>query len=59
MRSKASVFVPLGMGALVVGLVLRQWNGGNYWHFAAGFLLGLAIVLMIGGFVKRSRGVPR
>ena len=58
-RRKASVFIPLGMGALVVGIVLRQWHGGNYWHFASGFLMGLAIALMIGGLVKWSRGLSR
>jgi len=53
-RRKGSVFIALGMAGLVVSLVLRQWHGGNYWHFAGGFLLGLAISLMIGGVIKAA-----
>ena len=30
MRHKARVLIPIAMGAMVVGLVLRQWPGGNY-----------------------------
>jgi hypothetical protein len=58
-RRKASVFIPLAMGMLVISIVLRQWNGGNYWHFAGGVLLGLAIVLMIGGLLKQKRNLSR
>lgn len=55
MRRKAGALVAFGMAFLVVGLVLRQWPGGNYWHFGSGFLLGLAVVLVIGGVLKQRR----
>ena len=58
-RRKASVFIPLGMAGLVAGIVLRQWPGGNYWHFATGFLLRLGIVVMIEALVKQRRSAVR
>ena len=53
-QRKASAFIPAGMGALVAGIAIGQWNGGNYWHFAGGFLIGFSIVLLIGGLVKQK-----
>jgi hypothetical protein len=45
----------IGLVAFVIGSGLRLWGQGNYAHFAAGFLIGIAIVLLIGGVIKQRR----
>lgn len=57
-RGRTNGLVAAGMAAMVIGLVMHQWTGGNYWHFTGGFLLGLAVVLLIGSFWKFCRS-PR
>jgi len=48
----------MGLAALVVGLLIRLFSHASYSEFTAGFLIGLAIVLMIGGMMK-TRGQAR
>jgi hypothetical protein len=50
-----NVFVRVGLLALVTGLLVRLFTHANYSEFAAGFLIGLSIVLIIFGMVGRSR----
>jgi hypothetical protein len=46
---------PVGTIMLAAGLLLHNWTHGRYTEFAAGFLIGMSIVLMIAGFVRHSR----
>jgi hypothetical protein len=49
------VFVGVGLLALAAGLLVRLFTHASYSEFAAGFLIGLSIVLIIFGMVGRSR----
>jgi len=44
---------------LATGLVLHNWVHGPYTDFAGGFLIGMAAVFMIAGFVGNSRGTAK
>ena len=48
-------FVQVGLLALAAGLLVRLFTYASYSEFAAGFLIGLSIVLIIFGMVGRSR----
>ena len=52
---KISILTRVGLVALVIGLLVRLFSHASYTEFTAGFLIGLAIVLMIGGMMK-TRG---
>jgi hypothetical protein len=39
---------------LATGLLLHNWMHGRYTEFAGGFLIGMAAVFMIAGFVAHS-----
>jgi len=54
-RSRMNLSTQIGLVAFVIGSGLRLWGQGNYAHFAAGFLIGIAIVLLIGGVIKQRR----
>lgn len=54
-RHKMNPFTQVGLVAFVIGSGLRLWAQGNYAHFAAGFLIGMAIVLLIGSVVKQRQ----
>ena len=56
---KANIFTSVGLFTLVAGLLIRLFAHGNHPHFIAGFLLGLSIVLMISGFIRRRQDVMR
>lgn len=58
-RSKRTYYTARGLLALALGLTLRQWMHSNAVNFLGGFLLGVAIALMIGGLAKQSRGASR
>ena len=55
---KARFLTSLGLLSLAIGTGLRLWAHGNYSHFASGFLLGLAVVFLIAGLVKKPQGIP-
>jgi len=57
-RNLGLLFTGVGSLALAIGFGLYNWAHGNPLHFAAGFFLGLSVVLLIGGFVRRSRARP-
>lgn len=53
--SRFSLLTKMGLVAFVLGVGLRFWTHGNSLNFAAGFFLGLSIVLMLAGLIGRSR----
>jgi hypothetical protein len=55
MQHRISNLTRMGLAALVVGLLIRLFSHASYSEFTAGFLIGLSLVLMIGGMVKKSR----
>ena len=44
---------------LATGLLLHNWMHGRYTEFAGGFLIGMAAVFMIAGFVGHSRRMAK
>lgn len=44
---------------LATGLILHNWVHGRHTDFAGGFLIGMAAVFMIAGFVGHSRGAAK
>ena len=54
LRSKMNRLIPIGGLMLAGGLILHNWMHGRPTEFAAGFLIGMSIVFMIAGVVKRS-----
>ena len=52
---RMNVFVRVGLLALAAGLLVRLFAHARFSEFAAGFLIGLSIVLIIFGMVGRSR----
>jgi hypothetical protein len=52
-RDLGLLFTGVGSLALAIGFGLYNWAHGNPLHFAAGFFLGLSVVLLMGGFVRR------
>jgi len=48
-----------GSFALAIGVGLQNWAHGNHAHFATGFFLGLSIVLLIGGTMRKPREIPK
>jgi hypothetical protein len=59
MQRKISPFVPVGLLALVVGILLRNFTHTNYSEFAAGLLIGMSIVFLIFGVVQKARAATR
>jgi hypothetical protein len=47
--------LPVGLILLAAGLILHNWISGARAEFPAGFLIGMSIVFMVAGFLKRSR----
>jgi hypothetical protein len=58
-RQIMNFFVRMGLLALASGLLLRLFAHASYTEFASGFLLGLSLVLMIVGLLRKSRGVTK
>jgi len=52
---RINVFVQAGLLGLAAGLLVRLFTHANYSEFVAGFLIGLSIVLIIFGIVRRPR----
>lgn len=52
---RMNIFVRVGLLALAAGLLVRLFTHASYSEFAAGFLIGLSIVLIIFGLVGRSQ----
>jgi hypothetical protein len=48
--------VPIGLLMLAGGLLLHSWLHARYSEFAGGLLIGMSIVFLIAGSVRRSRG---
>ena len=55
MGHKINVLTRVGLLAFAAGCLVRVFLHANYSDFTAGFLIGLGVVLMIGGLMKRSR----
>ncbi len=52
LQSKVNRLIPIGLLMLAGGLVLRTLMHGNYSESAAGFLIGIALVFIVFGFLK-------
>jgi hypothetical protein len=52
---RRSLSIAAGSLALVIGIGLRFWTFGNFARFGSGFLLGVAIALLILGLAQPSR----
>lgn len=59
LQRKLNRLLPIGLLMLATGLVLHNWVHGPYTDFAGGFLIGMAAVFMIAGFVGNSRGTAK
>jgi hypothetical protein len=55
LQRKLNRLLPIGLLMLATGLLLHNWMHGRYTEFAGGFLIGMAAVFMIAGFVAHSR----
>jgi hypothetical protein len=55
-HGKISRFVPVGLLALVAGILLQHFTHGRYSDFAGGFLMGMALVFLIFGFAQKVKG---
>ena len=56
-RRKISFLIRVGLFALAAGILVRLYTHSNYSEFAAGFLMGLSLVLMIAGLVRQKRSM--
>jgi hypothetical protein len=54
-QRKISLLTRVGLLALVVGLLIRIFSHASYSEFTAGFLIGLSLVLIIGGMIRKSQ----
>jgi hypothetical protein len=54
-----NILIPVGLLALVAGILLRLFTHARYTEFASGFLMGLSIVFIIAGVVRQSRGATK
>lgn len=52
---KFNRLLPIGLLMLAVGLILHNYARSHAFNFSAGFLIGMALVFMIAGFVSMSR----
>jgi hypothetical protein len=52
-RRNIRVFIPVGLFALAAGILLHLFTHAKYSEFAGGFLVGLSMVFIIAGVVKR------
>jgi hypothetical protein len=50
-----NVFIRVGLFALAAGLLVRLFAYANYSEFGGGFLIGLSLVFILFGMVRRSR----
>jgi hypothetical protein len=50
-----NVFIRVGLLALAAGLLVRLFAHANYSEFGGGFLIGLSLVFILFGMVRRSR----
>jgi hypothetical protein len=57
-QRKLNRLLPVGLLLLSLGVILHNWTHGRYSEFAGGFLIGMAIVFMIAGFVRTSKTTP-
>jgi hypothetical protein len=56
---KISPFVPVGLIALVGGIVLQHFTHERYSDFAGGFLMGMALVFLIFGYAQKVKSQGR
>jgi hypothetical protein len=57
--SSRRYFTAAGWFGLAGGIGLQHFVRGNYAHFAAGFLLGMSIALLVLGLARQSRRISR
>lgn len=51
--AKLNRLLPVGLIMLAVGLMLHNWIRNGRTDFVAGLLIGMSLVFMIAGFLKR------
>jgi hypothetical protein len=54
-RRSTGVFVPIGLLGLMAGIFVQRYAHGRYSDFTGGFLMGVSLVLLIAGAVKRGK----
>jgi uncharacterized membrane protein len=54
-QRKISPFVPVGLIALMAGIVLQHFTHERYSDFAGGFLMGMGLVFLIFGYVQKVK----
>jgi len=59
LQRKLNRLLPIGLLMLATGLVLHNWVHGRYTDFVGGFLIGMAAIFMIAGFVGHSRRIAK
>jgi hypothetical protein len=52
---KISIFVPVGLIALVAGICLQHFTHERYSDFAGGFLMGMGLVFLIFGYAQKVK----
>lgn len=54
LQRNSKFLMPIGLLMLAGGLILHNFAPGRHLEFLAGFLIGMSIVFVIAGFLKRS-----
>jgi len=54
-QRKISPLVPVGLIALVAGIVLQHFTHERYSDFAGGFLMGMGLVFLIVGYAQKMK----
>ncbi len=57
LSKKMGRLLPLGLVFLATGLLLHEWMQGRYGEFTSGFLMGMSLVFMIAGALRRRGGI--
>jgi len=58
-QQKRKFLIAAGSLGLVTGIGLRLWTHGNFAHFAAGFFLGMSVVLLLAAMLIPFKGASR
>ena len=54
-QRKINRFVPIGLLLLMAGIFLQHFTHERYSDFAGGFLMGVALVLLIFGLAQKMK----
>jgi len=57
LHKQSKNLLPIGMLTLSAGLLLHNWRHGRSAELAEGLLIGMSVVFIIAGWLRRSRQV--